>query len=239
MKNIRGYFWHKYFNFFYKLYLLYYKHKIFFPKKSYSMLGEDVFIQKYFKNLDKGLYVDVGAYHPYFWSNTHLLFKKNWKGINIDINPVSIELFKFSRPNDYNINIAVSNRNEKYINYYTKNIINTMSTTNKYAAETAYLKRYDVRKVKCHKLNYIISRSKFKNKKINFLNIDTEKTELSVLKSLNFNKYKPELICVEIHHSGSSFKNKKKLKSHPVYLFLRRKKYKIVWRKEYSIIFSS
>ena len=203
------------------------------------MRGEDVFVQKYFKNLDKGFYVDVGAYHPYFWSNTHLLFKKNWEGINIDINPLSVELFNYVRPNDYNVNAAVSNSNKKHINFYTKNIINTMSTTSKFAAKTAYLNGYDVRKAKCYKLNDLISRSKFKNKKINFLNIDTEKTELDVLKSLNFNKYKPELICVEIHHSGSSSKNKEKLRSHPVYLFLRRKKYKIIWRKEYSIIFSS
>ena len=114
-----------------------------------------------------------------------------------------------------------------------------MSTTSKFAAKTSYLNGYDVRKTKCYKLNDVISRSKFKNKKINFLNIDTEKTELDVLKSLNFNKYKPELICVEIHHSGSSSKNKEKLRSHPVYLFLRRKKYKIIWRKEYSIIFTT
>ena len=239
MKSIRGYFWYKHLKFFYRLYVLYYKHKIFFPKKSYSCFGEDIFIQKYFKKLDKGFYIDVGAYHPYFWSNTHLLFKKNWEGINIDINPLSVELFNYVRPNDYNINAAVSNSNSKYINYYTKNIINTMSTTSKFAAKTSYLKGYDVRKTKCHKLNNIISRSKFKNKKINFLNIDTEKTELDVLKSLNFKKYKPELICVEIHHKGSSPKNKRQLKSHPVYLFLRRKKYKIIWRKEYSIIFSS
>ena len=203
------------------------------------MWGEDVFVQKYFKNLDKGFYVDVGAYHPYFWSNTHLLFKKNWEGINIDINPLSVELFNYVRPNDYNVNAAVSNSNKKHINFYTKNIINTQSTTSKFAAKTAYLNGYDVRKAKCYKLNDLISRSKFKNKKINFLNIDTEKTELDVLKSLNFNKYKPELICVEIHHSGSSSKNKEKLRSHPVYLFLRRKKYKIIWRKEYSIIFTT
>ena len=87
------------------------------------MWGEDVFVQKYFKNLDKGFYVDVGAYHPYFWSNTHLLFKKNWEGINIDINPLSVELFNYVRPNDYNVNAAVSNSNKKHINFYTKNLI--------------------------------------------------------------------------------------------------------------------
>ena len=52
MKSIRGYFWYKHLKFFYRLYVLYYKHKIFFPKKSYSCFGEDIFIQKYFKKLD-------------------------------------------------------------------------------------------------------------------------------------------------------------------------------------------
>ena len=87
-------------------------------------------------------------------------------------------------------------------------------------------------------LNDIIEKSSFKNRKINFLNIDTEKTELDVLKSLNFKKYQPELICVEIHHRGSSPKNKFELIKHPVYLFLKKRHYKIVWKKEYSIIFS-
>lgn len=238
MKNLRGYFWYKNFNFFYKLYLLYFKHKIFIPKKSYSMLGEDLFIQKYFKKVNNGFYVDVGAYHPYYWNNTYLLFKKNWQGINIDLNPVSVELFNFARPNDFNVNAAVSNSNKKKIKYYSKNIVNTLSTTSKFAAKTAYLKGYDTRKANCKKLNYIISNSKFKNKKINFLNIDTEKTELDVLRSLNLKKYKPKLICVEIHHDNQSLKNNNKLKSHPVYLYLRKKRYKIVWRKEFSFIFS-
>jgi len=117
-------------------------------------------------------------------------------------------------------------------------MINTMSTTNLSSAKTSYLNGYDIRSVRCLKLNDIIAKSRFKNEKINFLNIDTEKTELDVLKSLNFKKYQPELICVEIHHRGSSPKNKYELKKHPVYLFLKKKNYKIVWKKEYSVFFS-
>ena len=138
MKKVRGYFFYKHFNFLYGLYLLYFKHKNFFPKKSYSMLGEDVYTLKYFENLDKGFYVDVGAYHPFFWSNTQLLFQKSWEGINIDINAASIEIFNKARPNDCNINVAVSNKNKKYINYYTKNIINTLSTTIASSAKTSF-----------------------------------------------------------------------------------------------------
>ena len=79
-------------------------------------------------------------------------------------------------------------------------------------------KDYNIRKAKCYKLNNIISKTKFKNRRIDFLNIDTEKSEVDVLKSLNFSKYKPKLICVEIH-----LKKNKELKSHSTYLFLKRK----------------
>jgi len=238
MKNVRGYFWHKYFNFLYILYVLYIKHKTFFSKKTYSEWGEDLFILKYFKNLDKGFYIDIGAYHPFFLSNTQLLYKKNWEGINIDINPVSIEIFNNARPNDYNINAAVSNINRKYINYYTKNMINLLSTTVMKSAKLSFLNNsFNIRKAKCCKLNDIIFRTKFKNKKIDFLNIDTEKSEVDVLRSLNFEKYRPKLICVEIHLKDKNHRPIS-LKSHPTYLYLKKKKYKIVWKKGYSFIFA-
>ena len=238
MKNVRGYFWYKHFNFFYRIYLLYIKHKTFFPKKSYSEWGEDLFISKYFKNVNKGFYVDVGAYHPFFLSNTQLLFKNDWEGINVDINPTSIEIFENARPNDYNINVAISNKNKKYINYYTKNMINILSTTVIDSAKTAFLNNsFSTRKIKCRKLNYIISKTKFKNKKIDFLNIDTEKSEVDVLKSLNFRKYKPKLICIEIHLKNKNH-HSLSLKSHPTSLYLKKKKYKRIWNKGYSFIFS-
>ena len=237
-KNVRGYFFYKNFNYLYKLYLLYIKHKIFFTKKTYSMFGEDLFILKYFKNLNKGFYVDIGAYHPFFLSNTYLLFKKNWEGINIDINPTSIEIFNDVRPNDYNINAAVSNRNKKYINYYTKNMINLLSTTIIDSAKMSFLNNsFDTRRVKCRKLNDIIFNTKFKNRKIDFLNIDTEKSEVDVLKSLNFNKYKPKLICIEIHLKDKNHRSLP-LESHSTYLYLKSKKYKIIWSKGYCFIFA-
>ena len=221
-KNVRGYFFYKNFNYLYKLYLLYIKHNIFFPKKSYSMLGEDLFISKFFKNINNGFYVDVGAYHPFFWNNTYLLFKKKWEGINIDVNSVSIEIFNSARPNDYNVNCAITNKNKKYVKYYSRNMINALATTVKSAAKTSFLKgNYVTQKVRCSKQNAVIAKTKFKNRKIDFLNIDTEKNEVEVLKSLNFKKYKPKLILVEIHS-----KNKKTLISHPTYVYLRKKKYK-------------
>ncbi|MDA9631558.1 SAM-dependent methyltransferase, partial [Candidatus Pelagibacter sp.] len=61
------------------------------------MFGEDKFINDYFKKKTNGVYIDVGCYHPLDGNNTHLLFKKGWNGINIDINFFSISLFNFLR----------------------------------------------------------------------------------------------------------------------------------------------
>ena len=138
------------------------------PKSFYSIFGEDIFADKFFKKLDEGFYVDVGSYHPFFWSNTYLLFKRKWKGINVDINHLSVELFNIARPNDHNVNVSVSNTSKKMKKYYTKNMINTMSTTDLSSAKTSYLNGYDVRSIKCLKLNDIIAKSNAEIASLNF-----------------------------------------------------------------------
>ena len=57
------------------------------------MFGEDVQVDKFFHNKSNGFYVDVGCYHPLEGNNTYLLHKRNWRGINIDANSLSIDLF--------------------------------------------------------------------------------------------------------------------------------------------------
>ena len=98
---------------------IYIKNKFFLKRKSYSMEKEYLEIVKIFHKIKKGFYVDVGCYHPIHLNNTFLLYKKNWRGINIDINSFSIELFNFVRPEDINLNFAVSNRDD-VISYYSQ-----------------------------------------------------------------------------------------------------------------------
>ena len=98
---------------------IYFKNNFFIKKKTYSMDGEDLFIDNFFKN-KRGLYVDVGAYHPLELSNTYLLHKRKWEGINIDINSLSIEYFDFLRPNDINLNLGVAKKNSTKIIYFQK-----------------------------------------------------------------------------------------------------------------------
>ena len=50
------------------------------------MDNEDTAVLNYFKDKKNGFYIDVGCYHPIHRNNTYLLHKKNWSGINVDIN---------------------------------------------------------------------------------------------------------------------------------------------------------
>tara|TARA_B100001059_G_C17657958_1_gene487979 strand:- start:111 stop:722 length:612 start_codon:yes stop_codon:yes gene_type:complete len=200
------------------------------------MFGEDIFIEKFFKKRPKGLYVDVGCYHPLDGNNTFLLYKKGWQGMNIDLNKTSIDLFNKARKNDVNLRIAVSNKFKKIKFFYRKKI-NMLNTINKKFANSSFRKGFKTSHVQADTLNSVLGKSKYKNKKIDFLNLDIEGNEINALKSLNFKKYSPKLICVEIHNYPSSSSKLVTLKSNPIYKFLLKKGYSQVWKKEFSFIF--
>ena len=199
------------------------------------MFGEDLIIDKIFKNKKKGTYVDVGCYHPIDGNNTYLLFKRGWNGINIDLNKTSIDLFKKARNKDLNLNFAISNNSKKIKFYFRKNI-NMLNTINKNFAKNNFLKGYKTGLIQSKTLNSILEDSNFSKKKIDFLNLDIEGNEINALKSLNFHKYSPKLICIEIHKTTG--RNKKdQLKNNTLYKFLVKRGYKHIWNKEFSFIF--
>ena len=198
------------------------------------MDGEDIYINNFFKK-KKGFYVDVGAYHPLELSNTYLLYKKKWNGINIDINSLSIDYFNFLRPDDININIGVSKKNTTKTLYYQKDK-SPLNTLNLSHAKKIFANDFKKKKIKTKTLTSIIDKTKYREKIIDFLNIDAEGNDFDVLKSLDFKKYKPQLICIElIDHFNP---DKKKIKKHKIYKFLVQKKYDLVWSGNFSHIFN-
>ena len=214
---------------------IYIKNNFFFKKKTYSMNGEDIFINNYFQN-KIGFYVDVGAYHPLELNNTYLLHKRGWSGINIDINSLSIDYFNFLRPNDININIALSNKKTIKTVYYQKKM-SPLNTLKIKQAKKIFVGNIKREKIRSETLSTVINNTKLKEKKISFLNIDTEGSDFEILKNFNFKKYKPELICIEIVDSFNP--NNKIIKKNKIYKFLISKKYKLVWSGHFSHIFKT
>ena len=207
---------------------IYIKNKFFLKRKSYSMEKEDLEIVKIFHKIKKGFYVDVGCYHPIHLNNTFLLYKKNWRGINIDINSFSIELFNFVRPEDINLNFAVSNRDD-VISYYSQKKISQLTTIYQDIAKKRMQGRIKEEKKLSKRLTTILNETKYKNEKIDFLNIDAEGADFDILKSLNFDVYRPKLICVEI--------DEKDLKNSDIYIFLQNLRYTKLWSATFSHLF--
>ena len=223
-------------NIFKYFYYMYYRPKIFFPRKSYSMYGEDVIIDKFFKKKQNGFYIDIGCYHPIDGNNTYLLYKKGWNGINIDINQLSVDLFKIARKDDLNINTAISNTSKKVKLYYRKKI-NMLNTIDRKFAKLNFKKGFKTKTINSNSINSILEKTKYKNKKIDFLNLDIEGNELKALLSLNFKKYRPRLICIEIHNLKSTKDTIDYYKHNPVYKFLKKKGYRLFWNNGFSFIF--
>ena len=209
---------------------IYLKNKYFIKKKSYAMDGEDTAISVFNKKEDKGFYVDIGAHHPLHRNNTHLLFKKGWEGVNVDINKFSIDLFNFLRPKDLNLQIAISDE-EGEISFFYQKKFSQLNTTNKEIANENFQGNFQERKIKCQTIQNILDNSKYKNKKIDLLNIDVEGAELKVLKTLNFKVYNPSLICIEIlgYREMNSIHREIEIKKDQIYQFLDSQGYRKVW----------
>jgi len=175
----------KIFYWFYKIQKIYKNKK---PNFHFGEFGEDIFINRFFKNFKKGSYVDIGAYHPIKGSLTYLLYKKGWSGVNVDLSKVSVDLFKLARPNDININCAITIRDEETF-FFQNSEINQQNSLIKQD------KNQIKKKIMGRNLNSLLEELKINN--FEFLNIDTEGNELEIIKSIDFKKYRPILIAVE------------------------------------------
>lgn len=194
------------------------------------MDGEDIVINNYFKDKKRGFYIDVGCYHPIHLNNTFLLNKKGWSGINIDIHSFSIELFNYLRPKDLNYNFAISDKNE-IIDIFFQKELSQLSTIEINQAKKVFQGQIKQKKIQAYTLDKILEISQLENIKIDLLDIDVEGADLRVLKGFSIKKYKPELICVEIHDNN--------IKSSETYKFLTNLKYEIIWSGIFSHIFRS
>ena len=176
----------------FKLYLFFFslKYSFFIKKKSYSQFGEDLIIDSFFDEYI-GKYVDIGCYHPIKYNNTALLYKKGWKGINIDLNPTSIDFFNSCRKNDQNILACLSDKKEK-ITIFLDSEFSALNSVN---LENS--KNFKINQVKKIETETQIFSDLVKDS-FDFLNIDCEGHDYKILKSINLKDYSPKLISIEV-----------------------------------------
>lgn len=175
-----------------------------FPKlsygvRAYSSEGEDLILKRIFDSKRKGLYIDVGAHHPFRVSNTYLLYQKEWTGINIDPMPGSRALFDRYRPNDTNLEIGVSAAKQQ-LTYFIFNepALNTFSPekVKEYTAGAKY-RVVKEQQIETWPLSAILDKYLEEDQPIDFLTIDAEGLDMEVLRSNNWVKYRPTYVLVE------------------------------------------
>tara|TARA_B100001175_G_C19505974_1_gene640869 strand:- start:2249 stop:2965 length:717 start_codon:yes stop_codon:yes gene_type:complete len=174
-----------------------------YTKKSYSFNNVDLIIDYLLKDIENGIYIDLGCNHPIKFNNTYLLYKRGWSGINIDSDKISIDLFNKFRKNDFNVNKIVS-ENEDLKKLYIYHDRSTINTLDKELVNSRTKKPISEIEEKSTTLNKIIEKSPFEKDKINLLTVDIEGHEFQALKNFNFSKYKIDVVVLELFDKSLS-----------------------------------
>jgi Methyltransferase FkbM domain len=169
---------------------------------SYSQFGEDLVVRSHFSDFDNsvGRFIDVGAFHPFEFSNTMLLSKLGWRGVNIDCDPVKIARFEKLRPHDQNICATVGEapRDMVYFEYSPEGLTNRIADPGEKNLLSAIGEEpLKVTPIRVTTLTNVIEQSAFRGQHFHYLNVDCEGQDLAVLKGLDFSRYSPDLITVE------------------------------------------
>ena len=166
------------------------------PVTSYAQNFEDVMLARAFRG-EKGFYIDVGANDPDIDNVTRVFYERGWSGINIEPLVANMKALRKKRTRDINLEIAVGEK-EGSITFYEVGKWHGYSTTDPAIVEQHRKDGLEVieHKVPVRKLSDVLDEHA-KGKTIDFLKIDVEGTELSVLRGLDLRRHRPKVILLE------------------------------------------
>lgn len=172
---------------------------------SYSQYNEDLMVDAILGLKESGFYVDIGANDPVIANNTERFYKKGWKGINIEPNPLLFKKVCACRPDDINLNIGIGEKNGES-DFYSL-LPDTLSTFEKKTILKNQLlnraKLVEVKKILVRPIKDVFSEY-LEGNYIDFMSVDVEGNDLHVLRSNDWSRYRPKLIMVEIKDDESN-----------------------------------
>ena len=168
-------------------------------KISYAQCGEDLILQHLFSAMgaSKITYLDVGAHHPSYLSNTYLFYKRGNRGICVEPDPALFAAFPRMRPGDIHLNCGIGITAGK-ADFYVMST-STLNTFSKQDAER-YISYGQHRLIQTipinvENINDIVERHF--DGPLNLLSLDVEGLDYQILQSFDFKRFRPVVFCLE------------------------------------------
>lgn len=170
------------------------------PPCLFSQNFEDLYLWRLFKHIDKGFYIDVGAYHPEKHSVTKIFYDQGWRGINIEPVPEFFERFQRDRCQDINLPIAVSSSRGKVdLNVYGDSGLASIDCSSWASAPPSFKELQQSIQVDSLPLYDVIKA--YAPPGIDYIKVDVEGLEYDVIHSLSLDvlpeNLKPKVILLE------------------------------------------
>jgi FkbM family methyltransferase len=200
---------------------------------SYSQEGEDLILQRIFATRQNGFYVDVGAHHPRRFSNTYNFYRRGWRGLNIDAMPGSMKDFDRVRPRDINLEMGIASaRGAMRFFMFNDPALNTFDAGLAASRNQGQYRIIGEIDVPTDTLANVLGTQLPPDTRIDFLSVDVEGLDLPVLESNDWDRFRPECICVE--HSVPDLLE---LPNEPLYRLLRPLGYSLYAKTANTLIF--
>lgn len=164
---------------------------------SYTHQNEDILLRRALGGVQRGFYIDIGAYHPENDSVTKLFYDAGWTGINLEPNPKFFRQLLAERQRDINLDSAVSDRTG---NVHLSILGDTgLSTLVEDVAEGYVAAGEDRREIEVRQttLQEVWDTHVLDGAPVHFLKIDVEGAEEQVIRGANWNAHRPWIVVVE------------------------------------------
>lgn len=169
-------------------------------RRSFSQAREDLLLERALGvkiSERKGFYIDIGACDPHELSNTKRFYEKGWTGINVEPNKLSHARFLKARPSDLNLNVGVGLQPGELV-FYVMNPASLSTFSEEKAKENEKL-GYQItsrESVEVITLTDLFQRH-VGDRVVDFMSIDAEGLDVSVLEGNDWSRWRPKAICIE------------------------------------------
>lgn len=178
-------------------------------ERSFAQAGEDLAVDFLFKHLQQYKdiqYLDIGAWDPVSINNSYFFYRKGFRGVLVEPNVAMCERIRAVRPEDTTLEAGIGVTAEREADYFimSDSAWNTFSK-----AEADHMTRVTAGQIKVEKIikmplldiNDVMAR--YFGKAPAYVSIDAEGLHLAILKSIDYDRFRPLAICVETLVAGT------------------------------------